>query len=208
MQLTPPTINTPTPWAGKSVGILGGSFNPAHEGHRNISTYALEHLELDAIWWMVSPQNPLKSLKAAPIDERMQKAMEISNHEQIIVTDIETHLNTKYTAETLRKLQEHFPDTNFVWLMGVDNLKQINQWDEWEQIFDMVPIAVLNRPTDDADIEQYPAVKHFTHARLPLLKKTALKTANTPAWLLLDNPQMDISSTQIRSKSKLHNKNI
>ncbi len=208
MQLTPPIINNPTPWANKSVGILGGSFNPAHEGHRDISTYALEHLELDAIWWMVSPQNPLKSLKAAPIDERVQKAMEVSNHEQIIVTDIETHLNTKYTAETLRKLQKNFPDTNFVWLMGVDNLKQINQWDEWEQIFDMVPIAVLNRPTDDADIEQYTSVKHFTHARLPLLKKTALKTANTPAWLLLDNPQMDISSTQIRSKSKLHNKNI
>src|SRR5205814_9002 len=119
-----------------TVGLLGGSFNPAHEGHRHISLYALKMLGLDAVWWMVSPQNPLKSKKdMAPLKTRMQSARDVSRHPKIFVTDIETHLGTQYTADTLSSLQEHFPRTKFVWLMGTDNLRQIHRWQEWQSIF-------------------------------------------------------------------------
>ncbi|HYD19796.1 MAG TPA: nicotinate-nucleotide adenylyltransferase, partial [Patescibacteria group bacterium] len=127
-------------WQNRTVGLLGGSFNPAHDGHRHISLYALRLLGLDAVWWMVSPQNPLKSAKEmASLATRMAGAIAASHHPKIHVTDIEQHLNTRYTADTLRALQARFPRTKFVWLMGTDNLRQFHRWQEWQEIFKMVP---------------------------------------------------------------------
>lgn len=209
MSFTSPDIKNSDIWAKKSVGLLGGSFNPAHHGHRDISIYALKNLGLNAVWWMISPQNPLKSSKdTAPLEERIKKANKVKDSDCIVVTDIETQMGTLYTIDTVRGLKKNFPDTKFVWLMGTDNLDQISQWEEWEEIFNTVPIAVLRRSKSNDDIEQYDAVKVFNHARLPENQALELKNASAPAWTVLNNPLNSISSTEIREKSKLHNNNI
>ena len=132
---------------GSHIGLLGGSFNPAHEGHLEISLLALEKLSLDCIWWMVSPQNPLKPKKGmASISERLSTARSAADDPRISVTDIETELGTLYTADTLLALRDHFSETRFVWLMGADNLLQMHHWQKWSKIFYTVPVAVFARP--------------------------------------------------------------
>src|SRR5262245_19769275 len=132
----------------RRIGLLGGSFNPAHEGHRDISLAALAYLDLDEVWWVVSPQNPLKSEKGmASFAERMAGAQAMAHHPRIKVTDIEKWLGTRYTADTMRTLVTRFPSYRFVWLMGADNLAQIASWRDWTRIFHLVPIAVFDRPT-------------------------------------------------------------
>ena len=190
-------------WQNRTVGLLGGSFNPAHEGHRHISLYALKMLGLDAVWWMVSPQNPLKSRKdMAPLAERMESARIASHHPKIHVTDIEQHLNTRYTADTLRALQAHFPRTHFVWLMGTDNLRQFHRWQEWQEIFKMVPVCVLDRPPRHNAIKACPAANRFRPYMLEQAKAMTLKSAPLPAWTILHIPLNDMSATKIRAARK------
>ena len=117
-------------WANMRIGILGGSFNPAHAGHRHISLMAIQKLRLDAVWWLVTPQNPLKEkTDTAPLAERMAQAKKVANHPHICITDLEAKLKTIYTAETLPKLKQYFPKTHFVWMMGMDNLHTIHPWE-------------------------------------------------------------------------------
>lgn len=202
-------LSIPTPyqsslWAGRTVGLLGGSFNPAHEGHRHISLYAIRHLGLDAVWWMVSPQNPLKSRKdMAPLETRMTSAVKASRHPGIVVTNIEQHLHTRYTADTLRALKLHFPGTNFIWLMGTDNLRQIHRWQEWQKIFNMVPVAVLDRPPRGNSIKSCPAFERFRACLQPQGQARLLKTCQPPAWTILHIPLNSQSATKIREKRKL-----
>ena len=123
----------------KRIGILGGSFNPAHRGHLHVSRQALDLMQLDEVWWMVSPQNPLKSSEGmADFDMRLGSASAIAADQRIRVTGIEVELGTTYTAETLKKLKEYYPKAKFVWLMGADNLIQISKWKDWQKIFKLV----------------------------------------------------------------------
>ena len=132
----------------RRIGILGGSFNPAHDGHRHISLEALKRLRLDEVWWLVSPQNPLKPQEGmAPFEDRIEKAKSVADHPRIRVTDIEKGFATTYTAETLARLCRRFPNQRFVWLMGADNLSQISRWNRWTRIFHTVPVAVFDRPS-------------------------------------------------------------
>lgn len=192
-------------WANRTVGLLGGSFNPAHEGHRHISLYALKYLGLDAVWWMVSPQNPLKSTRdMAPQSERMMSGIKASRgHPAIVVTDIERALHTRYTADTLEALKKLFPHTRFVWLMGTDNLRQIHHWQEWQKIFDLVPVAVLDRPPRGNSLKSCPAFERFRNALKPQEQAKTLKTSKTPAWTILHIPLNTQSATQIRERRKL-----
>ena len=131
---TPTILNLPSSeiCVGTNIGLLGGSFNPAHEGHLEISLLALEKLRLDYIWWMVSPQNPLKPKKGmASLPERLSTARSTANDPRLSVTDIETELGTFYTTDTLSALCDHFSETRFVWLMGADNLLQMQHWKKW-----------------------------------------------------------------------------
>ena len=190
-------------WRNRTVGLLGGSFNPAHEGHRHISLYALKLLKLDAVWWMVSPQNPLKSTKdMATIKQRLQSAHDASQHPKIFPTDIERHLGTRYTADSLEALKQHFPATRFVWLMGTDNLRQIHRWEEWEKIFQSVPICVLDRPPRHNSIKSCKAFERFR----PYLKDqeaaASLPTTPPPVWTILHIPLNATSATEIRNKSR------
>ena len=202
--LSAPSLHHSTLWAGSTIGLLGGSFNPAHEGHRHISLYALKHLGLDAVWWMVSPQNPMKSGKnMAPLEKRLAGAMHASHHPRIIVTDIEQHLHTRYTADTLEALKKHFPRTRFIWLMGADNLRQIHRWQEWQKIFSLVPVAVFDRPPRGNSIKSCHAFDRFRACLQPQEQARLLKIYNPPVWTILHIPLNALSATKIREKRKL-----
>jgi nicotinate-nucleotide adenylyltransferase len=130
----------------RRIGLLGGSFNPAHDGHLHISQAALKHLGLDQVWWMVSPQNPLKPVHGmAPLAKRLESARKRASGSNIIVTDIERRLGTVRTLSGVRSLKRRFPGITFVWLMGADNLAQAARWWRWPEIFHAVRVAVFDR---------------------------------------------------------------
>ncbi len=201
-------FSKPTPfqghlWAGQTVGLLGGSFNPAHGGHKHISLYALKMLGLDAVWWMVSPQNPLKSKKdMASLKDRIKSAEIASDHPRIVVTDIETHLHTQYTADTLAKLKYLYPRTKFIWLMGTDNLRQIHKWQRWEEIFNLVPVCVLDRPPRGNGVKTCPAFERYKENLVHQAAAKLLKSFPLPAWTLLHIPLNHMSATKIRERKK------
>lgn len=200
---TAPSLYTSNLWSGRTVGLLGGSFNPAHEGHRHISLMALKHLGLDAVWWMVSPQNPLKSTRdMAPLPERVESARRASRHPQIVVTDIEQYLNTRYTADTLAKLRQIFPRTRFVWLMGTDNLRQVHRWQDWQDIFETTAVCVLDRPPRGNSLKSCPAMERYRHRLIPESAAPTLKFRELPAWTVLHIPLNHLSATAIRAARK------
>ena len=185
----------------RRIGLLGGSFNPAHDGHRDISLAALTWLDLDEVWWLVSPQNPLKPQKGmAPFSERLKSAEVVADHPRIRVTDIESKLGTRYTADTLRKLVTRFPSYRFVWLMGADNLAQIASWADWTRIFHLTPIAVFDRPTYTIKALTSLAARRFRRSRR---REAALKTlaaTPAPAWVFVHHRLNPISATAIRAE--------
>ena len=199
----PPPLNPRSAFAPRRVGILGGSFNPAHEGHRQISLAALGRLGLDEVWWLVSPQNPLKPASGmAPIDRRLADARAVARHPRIRVTDIESHLGTQFTADTLVKLVRAFPRTRFVWLMGADNLTQISRWERWPQIFHAVAIAVFNRPTYCFRALSGLAARRFAHRRLAATAAGLLARKRPPVWVFLFTRLNPISATAIRARRR------
>ena len=150
------------------IGLLGGSFNPAHGGHRRISLFALEALGLEEVWWLVSPGNPLKpEAGMAPLPARMASAVRQARRAPIRVTAIERELGTRYTADTLQALTRRFPARWFVWLMGSDNLAQFHRWKNWRRIARTVPIAVIARPGYDHVAIGSPAMAWLRRFRVP-----------------------------------------
>ena len=130
-----------------TTGLLGGSFNPAHGGHRAISLNAIEALDLDELWWLVSPGNPLKPAKGmAPLPARLASAQRMARRSPIRVTAIEAELGTRYTVDTLKKLVRRYPSRRFIWIMGADNLAQLPRWRDWRGVARLMPIAVIARP--------------------------------------------------------------
>jgi nicotinate (nicotinamide) nucleotide adenylyltransferase/ribosome silencing factor RsfS/YbeB/iojap len=188
--------------AGRRIGLLGGSFNPAHGGHLHISREALKRLDLDEIWWLVSPQNPLKPVAGmAPFAERLERAMEVAAADRRIrVTDIEARLGTTYTADTLQKLRRQFPRARFVWLMGGDNLAQFPYWQHWQQIFRTVPVAVFARPSSSLKALAGAAAQHFARARVPENSARRLPELVPPAWVFFHSRLDPRSATSIRAK--------
>lgn len=148
------------------VGLLGGSFNPAHGGHRRISLAALEALGLDEVWWLVSPGNPLKPRAGmAPLAARLASARRQARRAPIRPTGIEARLGTRYTIDTLRALVRRYPKVRFVWLMGADNLAQLHRWRDWRAIARTMPIAVIARPGYDRAAFASPAMAWFARYR-------------------------------------------
>lgn len=187
-------------FANKRIGILGGSFNPAHRGHVHISKQALELLQLDEVWWMVSPQNPLKSSEGmAELEQRIESAKAMAKDRRIRVTDIEIELGTTYTAETLKKLTQTYPKARFVWLMGADNLMQIPKWKDWQSIFKTVPIAIFTRPTYTDRALAGIAASRFTRYRVAENQAHRLSIMQAPAWAFLNIKPDAISATRVRA---------
>jgi nicotinate-nucleotide adenylyltransferase len=183
----------------RRVGLMGGSFNPAHPGHRHISLLALKRLRLHEIWWLVSPQNPLKPVAGmAPFAERVASAEAMARHPRIKVSDIERRLGTRYTADTVRALKRRFPRHRFVWLMGADNLRQIPDWQNWARIFMELSIAVFDRPSYSFKALAGKAVARFRRHRLRSRAAALLADRKPPAWVFLRNPLHPASATAIR----------
>jgi len=194
-------VNPLSGFAPRRVGLLGGSFNPAHEGHRDIALAALGRLDLDEVWWMVSPQNPLKPVDGmAPFAERLKAARAFARHPRIRATGIEAMLGTRYTADTLRALARRFPRTRFVWLMGADNLAQIARWAEWQEIFHTVAIAVFDRPTYCFRALAGLAARRFARRRLAVSAAGALVGTEPPAWVFLFTRLNPTSASAIRAR--------
>jgi len=183
----------------RRIGLLGGSFNPAHAGHRYISIEALRRLGLDEVWWLVSPQNPLKSKSGmAPFTQRLAHAAETASHPRIRVSAVEAEMGTRYTANTLSMLVRRFPAARFVWLMGADNLLQISQWRDWSKIFNTVPIAVFARDSYDSRALSALAAHRFRAARLPASAVRVLADAAPPAWVYLRIRPHPAAATDLR----------
>ncbi|WP_227421836.1 nicotinate-nucleotide adenylyltransferase [Pacificispira spongiicola] len=184
----------------QTIGLLGGSFNPAHEGHLHISREALKRLGLDQVWWMVSPQNPLKTTDdMAGFDQRLASARAMARDPRIRVTSIERRLGTTQTALTLRKLKRRFPNARFVWLMGADNLLQIHRWYRWKDIFTLVPLAVFARPTYDSKALSGLAATRFARVFVPERFASTLAFRKPPAWVFLAIRRHEASATAIRA---------
>jgi nicotinate (nicotinamide) nucleotide adenylyltransferase/ribosome silencing factor RsfS/YbeB/iojap len=183
--------------------VLGGSFNPAHGGHLRLSLLALRHLALDEVWWLVSPQNPLKAVAdMAPFTDRLEQARRLTaGHRRIAVSDLESRLGgSYYTADTLRALRTRFPRRRFVWLMGADNFVQLRRWERWSEIFLTVPIAVFDRPSHSWKALAGLPAKRFSRHRVPIAAARQLAEMRPPAWVFFHS-RLDISSaTRIRSE--------
>lgn len=192
----------PRPPAGAHVGILGGSFNPAHDGHRHVTDCAIKLLGLDLVWWLVSPQNPLKSPEGmATVDDRYGSCVAmIGDREDIVPTDLEMELGTRKTAESLVRIVERYPDQHFVWLMGADNLIQIARWTDWSTIFHTVPIAVFARPTYSSKALSSKAAREFSTSRIETAQARELAEMPPPAWIYLDIDPHPASATKIRAR--------
>ncbi len=184
----------------KRVGLLGGSFNPAHRAHRAISLHALRALALDEVWWLVSPGNPLKPEEGmAPFAARIASARAMAKHAPIRVTAIEKRLKTRYTADTLAKLPRLFPRHRFIWLMGADNLAQFHKWERWRSIARQVPIAVIARPGYDANAHASPAMSWLRRAVRPAGQAKNWTSWRLPALVLLRFRPDSTSATRLRA---------
>ncbi|MBM3732952.1 MAG: nicotinate-nucleotide adenylyltransferase [Acidimicrobiia bacterium] len=193
----------------KRIGLLGGSFNPAHEGHLHISRQALAKLRLDEVWWLVSPQNPLKPARGmAPLATRIRVARDIARHPRIRVSAIEAELGTVYTAETLKRLVARFPKIRFVWLMGADNLIQISRWRDWRSIFTTVPVAVFARPAYSLRALASVAARRFAKARISGTAAGALADMRPPAWAFLRIRLSAASAAAIRARGPVESPGV
>jgi nicotinate-nucleotide adenylyltransferase len=187
--------------AGMRIGLLGGSFNPPHEGHLHISLVAGRRLDLHAVWWLVSPQNPLKPADGlAGFEQRISAAEKLARHPRIVVSDAEARLGTRYTADTLRALKSRFPGVHFVWLMGADNLVQLPHWKHWQDIMSLVPVAVIDRPGYALKAQLGKAAERFRAARVPETEARSFPQAEPPAWIYLHAKLNPLSATAIRQR--------
>jgi len=185
-----------------TIGLLGGSFDPAHEGHCHITREALKRFGLDRVWWLVSPGNPLKAEPPAPLTQRLLQARALMQHPRVVVTDIEARLGTRTTAATLARLQAIYPGVRFVWLMGADNLAQFHRWERWQRIMRHVPIGVLARPGVGLAARLSRAARIYARARVSDVEARGLGRLHAPAWCLVDVPLMKHSSSAIRARGE------
>jgi len=188
----------------RRIGLLGGSFNPAHEGHLHVSRQALMLLLLDEVWWLVSPQNPLKPEEGmAPLADRLAEAHRIAGEQSgIHITAIEEDLGTRYTVDTVDALHRRFPDTDFVLLIGADILEELSRWHDWERLFRIVPIAVFARKPYSSRALSGLAARRFARFRIEEGEADALAGQKPPAWVFLHIREHPASATAIREARK------
>lgn len=181
------------------IGLLGGSFNPPHEGHALITRMALTRLALDRVWWLVTPGNPLKPrADLAALKGRVAAARRLAESRRVAVTDIEAHIGARYTFDTLAWLSRRAPKVRFVWIMGADNLRQFHLWRHWRAIADLMPIAVVDRPGSTLRAPSSRAAKALAAWRVPEADARRLADLEPPALVFLHGPRSEVSSTALR----------
>lgn len=183
---------------GMAIGLLGGSFDPAHRGHVAITRAALARFALDRVWWLVSPGNPLKTEGPADMGRRITRARIIMRHPRVEITALEARLGTRFTADTLRALGECYPGVRLVWLMGADNLATLHHWDHWHDILTRVPMGVLARPGQRMRALNAPAARAYAAHRLAPRDSQRLAWSAPPAWCFVNLPMRSDSSSRIR----------
>jgi nicotinate-nucleotide adenylyltransferase len=194
---------------GMRVGLLGGSFNPAHEGHAHVAETALRRLRLDKVIWLVSPQNPLKSAaESASLSARMASARRQARGPHMIVSDIERRVGSRYTIDILRILKQRFPGARFVWIMGGDNLNSLHGWRGWVNIMREMPVAVIARPGAEMKSRSSPAARRFAHSRVSSREAPGLAGRRAPAWLYIRAPFNFASSTALRARLRARNPSV
>jgi nicotinate-nucleotide adenylyltransferase len=182
------------------IGLLGGSFNPAHEGHRHVVELARRRLRLDQVWLLVSPGNPLKPERGmAPLPQRLASARRIADGRRVVASAIERVLGTRYTIDTLRQLQRRFPRASFVWLMGADILEQLPRWRRWGEFVHRIPLLILPRPSYNHRALAGRAARRMARARRPARLAAILPRLPAPAWTFLCAPQDAASASAIRA---------
>jgi nicotinate-nucleotide adenylyltransferase len=185
---------------GQAIGLLGGSFNPPHQAHIQISETAIRRLGLSRVWWIVTPGNPLKTANApAPLGERIAAARTLVGNRPITVTGFERGLRDPYTISTLRYLCRRRPGTRFVWVMGADCLAEFHRWRQWREIMALMPIAVIDRPGWRLKALSSIAAHAYANARISEQKGLSLAKVKPPAWVFLTAPLSNLSSTAIRA---------
>lgn len=185
---------------GMRIGLFGGTFDPPHAAHRAASLLALRRLNLDCIWWLVTPGNPLKDVSGlAPLAERVLAARALAHHPRIDISDFETDLGTNYTYGTINYLVRSCPGVRFVWIMGADNLRHFHRWQRWRDIAALVPIAIVDRLGPSLYSTAGVAGQALAWARLPETAATTLAFRKPPAWVYLHGLKSPLSSTALRA---------
>ncbi len=192
----------PLPAKNRTIGLLGGSFNPAHSGHLHITLHALKKLKLDEVWWLVSPHNPLKSAHSlAAYEERLQSAQDIAGaHKRIRILDIEAQLGTHYSWQIVQQLHRRYPGTRFVWLMGADNLAQFHRWRRWQYLLSVIPVAVFDRAPYSHTSLRSKALNRMQKFQLKDSEMVGRHAA--PCIQFIHLRRAPISSTEIRKSLK------
>lgn len=195
--------------AGQRIGLFGGSFNPAHSGHRAVALYALKRLGLDWIWWLVSPQNPLKDAgDYRDYDERLAVTRRVARHPRFIVTNLEEQLGTRTTAATLAALAPVLRRGRFVWIMGADSFANLHHWNDWTDIPETIPLAILARPGFSMRALESPAALRYENRRIAAERAKELPDAPPPAWCFIPMPLRPESSTAIRERARRRIQNV
>lgn len=184
---------------GQRIGLLGGSFNPPHQGHLLISLFALKRLRLDRVWWLATPGNPLKDNEGLPsLATRLAEARALARDPRIAVTGFEAEIGARFTADTVAFLRRHAPGVHFVWLMGADNLRQFHLWRRWRRLAEQVPVAAIARPGSTLSALAAPAAGYFAKFRVPEARAADFAESRPPAFIFLHGPQSMLSSSAIR----------
>ncbi len=192
-------VKTPLVFPGQRIGIMGGSFNPPHDGHRIVAETAMKRLRLDQVWWVVTPGNPLKNHHGLPpLADRMKAARALARSSRMKITGFEAELGTPYTAATLAFLKRRYPGVRFVWVMGADNLSSFHHWQHWREIARTMPIAVVDRPGYRLKALSSPAASTLSARRLPEPQAAQLAASKPPAWAFLTSRLSALSSTALR----------
>ncbi len=183
---------------------MGGSFNPAHDGHAMVAQLAIKRLRLHRVWWLVSSQNPLKTLaEMSPLEKRVAQAQTIAKHPRIEVSALEAKLGTQYTVDTIQTLSKRFTRTRFVWIMGADNMAQFHAWKDWQTISKTVGIAVFDRPSYSLKALSSQTARRFARFRLSERKGKVITKCRPPVWIFNHTRRNPVSATKLRAKSSL-----
>jgi nicotinate-nucleotide adenylyltransferase len=186
---------------GMCIGLMGGSFNPPHDGHRMLSLTAMKRLGLDRVWWLVTPGNPLKDNRnLPPLADRIRLCQAIANHPRIDISDAEATMDIRYTHDTVSRLKRMCPGVRFVWLMGADNLAGFHRWQNWRGIVSTFPFAVIDRPGSTLKAMRARAATVLAGFRLHEAHARALAQTRPPAWLFLHGRRSVLSSTLLRQR--------